>query len=1194
MQAEKSFSYEMVRDPEISEISRLPAHAAFIPFASEEELRAGETSLRASLDGLWKFSRAVSIGSAVPDFMDPDYDASGWDEIRVPAHIEMEGYGYPHYANVAYPWDGHEEIGPGEIPEKYNPVGEYIRDFYVPETMRGMRVCVSFQGVESGFALWLNGHFVGYSENSFDPADFELTEYLHDGKNRLAAQVWHWTAGSWTEDQDFFRFSGIYRSVYLYALPSPSVRDLTVRAVPDETLKTGRFRVTLKAEGTGRAEFSLSYQGQTVGSGPVYFENGAAGGKCSVSGDADGGADPGKAGSAAAAAQCADPAGEEIRKLAEKLAEQYRGEPGGVRWTCAVEAPALWSAEQPELYDLEIRIYGPDGHMTEIIRQRIGFRRFEMKDGIMCLNGKRIVFNGVNRHDFSSVTGRAITYDEVRRDLLTMKRNNINAVRTSHYPDVSLLYDLCDELGLYLIAENNMETHGTWEPVERGIRKPDSVVPGDRKEYLGAMLGRVNSCYQRDKNHPSILIWSCGNESFGGRVIREMSRLFRKLDDTRLVHYEGIFHDRRYPETSDMESQMYTSVKDIRAFLEKHPEKPLILCEYTHAMGNSCGAMFKYTDLADQERRYQGGFIWDFIDQSISVKDRYGRSCQAYGGDFGDRPTEYNFSGNGIVYGGDRSPSPKMPSVKYNYQPLSVRITARGTALTAHVKNRALFTPSDVYEAVQVIEKEGRLLKEVRIPDICAGPGEETDTMLPVSLPDLPGEYAVTLSFRLKQKTPWADAGCETAFGQSVFRVEPAAGKEAETAQPEGPAAGADICPGGGAEAKGVSAVRTEAVRPCADTTEEIRRECAAEDTEERIRGNLGEAVRYASDSQKMRCGSPVLCVPGKSGGNAFFPLRVVHGNDNLGVSGEHFEVLFSMSRNGLTSYRYGGREMFDRIPCPNFWRAPVDNDRGNLMPQRYAKWRNAGAYAMCSPVSPLPETDGSNDWTGKSVSTGRDGETGKIMPGPAGKTMSGPVIREREDRVSVTFPEHLPLIPGAECSVTYTVTGDGIVYVTLQMDRDASAGDMPEFGMLFRVNADYDRVAWYGLGPSETYADRTEGARLGIYRETAEEAFAKYLVPQETGAKLGVRWARVTDERGRGLAFAGRRMMFSALPWSPEEMEQADHPYDLPAVHHTWIRCALAQMGVGGDDSWGARVHEEFLLPADGRLLFRMAFRGV
>ncbi len=330
---------------------------------------------------------------------------------------------------------------------------------------------------------------------------------------------------------------------------------------------------------------------------------------------------------------------------------------GKIEFRESVQAPKLWSAEQPYLYELEIEAVGASGEIEEYTAQKVGFRKFEMKDNRMLLNGKRIVFKGVNRHEFSSVSGRHVSYEELEKDIVTMKQNNINAIRTSHYPDDIAIYDLCDRYGIYMIAECNMETHGTWDAYLRGVAEKSFVLPGDHENWEGMMLDRVNSCYQRDKNHPAILLWSCGNESFGGRTIFRMSELFRELDDTRLVHYEGVFQDRSYDDTTDVESRMYSKVWDIEEYLKKPGARPFICCEYSHAMGNSCGALHKYTNLADKENSgYQGGFIWDYIDQSIYKKDRYGKEFQAYGGDFGDRPCDYNFSGNGIAYGGERNP----------------------------------------------------------------------------------------------------------------------------------------------------------------------------------------------------------------------------------------------------------------------------------------------------------------------------------------------------------------------------------------------------------------------------------------------------------------------------------------------------------------------------------------------------------
>jgi len=580
------------------------------------------------------------------------------------------------------------------------------------------------------------------------------------------------------------------------------------------------------------------------------------------------------------------------------------------------------------------------------------------------------------------------------------------------------------------------------------------------------MLDRVNSCYQRDKNHPAILIWSVGNESYGGKVIFDMSEKFRAVDPHRLVHYEGIFNDRRYEGTSDMESQMYTSVENIKKFLAEHKEKPFICCEYTHAMGNSCGAMHKYTDLTDTEPRYQGGFIWDYIDQSILKKDRYGQEFQAYGGDCGERPTDYNFSGNGICYGGGREASPKMQEVKFNYQNISVAFEEEGKFT---VINKNLFADTGEYQCVAILQKNGIVVKKQKI-DTNIAPLSSGTYEIPFEIPD-DAEYAVTVSFVLREDTLWAEAGHEVAFGQKVYK------KEVKSAVPEK-------------------------------------------------------------------------------------PLKVVRGKVNIGVKGDDFDCLFSLLNGGLVSYRYAGKEMIGKIPMPNFWRAPVDNDNGSMAPGRYAQWKIASMYI-----------------------SHRNGGMFDNVP---------TTVEETEHSVTITYTYYMPTTPASKCQAAYTVYGDGTVETKLTYDPVEGLPDMPEFGMMFKLNADYDNVEWYGYGPEETYADRRHGAKLGIYKNKAADNMAKYLVPQECGNKVGVRYAKVTDDRGRGLLFSGDELSFSALPYTPHELENAAHPYELPQVHYTVVRVALAQMGVGGDDSWGAWVHPEYHIDVTKPLEFTFRFRGI
>ncbi|RHM06188.1 glycoside hydrolase family 2 TIM barrel-domain containing protein [Roseburia intestinalis] len=1027
-----SFEIKKIHDPKFFKENCMAAYSDHVAYADETEAEEKKSSFRLSLDGIWKFHYARNYAQTVNGFEAETFDCKCWEDIRVPAHIQMEGYDIPQYVNIQYPWDGREDVWRNTVPSEFNPVASYVKYFTLPEGFRKNGLYISFQGVESGFALWFNGHYVGYSEDSFTPSDFDLTPYVKEGENKLAVQVFKWTSSSWCEDQDFYRFSGIFRSVYLYTMPKVHVYDLKVEPVVDEAVLNADLLVTMQMRGEGKARLTLT-------------------------------------------------GSRDYSVLEEKeqqviFFEELPVSEGEVHFEKQVNKPELWSAEIPNLYTLTIECFDTEGERSEVIRQKIGFRRFEMKDGIMTLNGKRIVFKGVNRHEFSSKTGRAVTREEVLKDIVTMKQNNINAIRTCHYPDASIIYDLCDEYGLYMIAENNLESHGSWDAALHGSVPKDTIVPGDNMDWEPMMLDRVNSCYQRDKNHPAVLIWSVGNESYGGKVIFDMSEKFRALDPYRLVHYEGIFNDRRYEATSDMESQMYTSVENVKKFLAEHKEKPFIMCEYTHAMGNSCGAMHKYTDLTDTEPRYQGGFIWDYIDQSILKKDRYGKDFQAYGGDFLERPTDYNFSGNGICYGGDRDPSPKMQEVKFNYQNISILFEKEGKFT---VVNKNLFANTDRFRCVAVLQKNGVVVKKQEI-ETAVSPLSTKDYEIPFAIlraddkdqkKDPDAEYTLTVSFRLKEDMSWADAGHEVAFGQKIYKKIPAF---------------------------------------------------------------------HASEK----------------------PIRVVHGKVNIGVKGEDFDCLFSMLSGGLVSYRYAGKEMIEKIPMPNFWRAPVDNDNGSMAPARYAQWKIASMYI-----------------------SHRNGGMFDNVPTK---------VEEKDNTVTVTYTYFMPTTPAGKCQVSYTVFGDGTIETKLMYDPVEGLPDMPEFGMMFQFNADYDNLTWYGMGSEETYADRRHGAKLGIYSNKVADNMAKYLVPQECGNKVGVRYARIADAKGRGMMFEGDELSFSALPYTPHELENAAHVYELPQVHHTIVRVALAQMGVGGDDSWGSLVHPEYHIDVTKPLEFTFRFKGI
>ncbi|MCA0756931.1 DUF4981 domain-containing protein [Paenibacillus sp. N4] len=1004
-------------DVSVFRVNRLDAHSDHRYYRTMEEAEAGAPmELRQELNGSWKFSYAGTSEEREALFYDINYDCSGWADIQVPGHIQLQGFGAPQYVNTMYPWDGLDPVRPPHLPQD-NPVGSYVKHFELPELMQGKPVYISFQGVESAFYVWLNGEFVGYAEDSFTPSEFELTPFIREGENKLAVEVYQRSTGSWLEDQDFWRFSGIFRDVYLYTVPDLHVRDLRVRADLDDSYSKGTLTVDLEL---------------------LQQEH------------------PG----AFARLELKDASGRTV------MMESGRFQDGTLRMSASAGAVKLWSAELPYLYKAYISIMNGDGELVEAIVQKIGFRRFEMKNKLMCLNGKRIVFKGVNRHEFNCRSGRTITKEDMLWDIATLKRNNINAVRTSHYPNQTLWYQLCDEYGVYVIDEMNLESHGSWQKM--GAVEPSWNVPGNLPEWQPIVMDRAVSMLERDKNHPSILIWSCGNESYAGEVILNVSNYFRKADPGRLVHYEGVFHNRDYNETSDMESRMYAKPADIEAYLQANPEKPYISCEYMHAMGNSVGGLHKYTELEDRYPMYQGGFIWDYIDQSLVKQNRVGREYLAYGGDFDDRPTDYSFCGNGIVFA-DRTVTPKMQEVKFLYQNIKLVPQRDGVRIV----NGNLFEGTDRLLLQARLYREGEeVFAWLTKVDVQAQSEGFVKFMLP-NLEGKGGEYCLHAALVLKSDELWAEAGFEVAFGQHVFRLEDEASGE-----------DADACAG---------------------------------------------------------------------------QVKVVEGDVNIGVTGEGFAAIFSKQAGSLVSLRYGSRELIAAPPTPLFWRATTDNDKGFALGYEAGAWYAASLARRC---------------------------------------VAAELSRnEAEGSATVRYDYSFSIHAGIGVSMTYTVYPDGRIRVLTEYKGAQGLPELPIFAVSFKLSADYASSEWYAMGPEENYIDRAFGARLGVFQRKVADLPSPYLVPQESGNRTGVRRVSLTESGGSGLQIAAAPdapLEMNLSPYTAFELEHAAHAWELPEVHYTVVTVAGRQMGVGGDDSWGAPVHPEYRIPSDADMAFEFYLSGV
>lgn len=614
-------------DPEVFRVNQKKAHSDHICYISKEEMERGKISLYQLLNGTWRFCYSKNAKERPADFYKEGYDYSRFDSITVPGHIELAGYDKIHYIDTMYPWEGYEfrrpaytmgqsQKGEGMFSQaEYNPVGSYITTFRLEEGLQGKQVSIRFDGVEQAMYVWLNGHFLGYAEDSFTPSEFELTPYLQE-ENTLAVEVHKRSTAAFLEDQDFFRFFGIFRDVVLVARTENHLEDLWIQAGLLEENTTGTLSLEL--------EFEDVREGSTL------------------------------------LIQVTDPAGNIVHTRECGLKEKMTAD------TVTLDQIQPWSNKTPVLYNLELQTKNSQGEITQYVSYPFGFRRIEIKDKVMLLNGRRLIINGVNRHEWSAESGRAITLKEMEQDLSIIKRNHINAVRTCHYPDQIPWYYICDKEGIYLMAETNLESHGTWQKM--GAIEPSYNVPGAVPQWREAVIDRARTNFMVFKNHTSILFWSLGNESYAEENIRLMNEFFKKADPDRLVHYEGNHNNPEFEDSiSDMKSRMYARPGEVAEYLDNDPKKPYILCEYMHDMGNSLGGLKSYMDLLDQYEMYQGGFIWDFMDQALFVKDEVtGAQVLRYGGDFDDRPSDYEFSGNGIVFA-DRQEKPAMQEVKYYY-----------------------------------------------------------------------------------------------------------------------------------------------------------------------------------------------------------------------------------------------------------------------------------------------------------------------------------------------------------------------------------------------------------------------------------------------------------------------------------------------------------------------------------------------
>jgi beta-galactosidase len=955
-----------------------------------------------SLNGEWSFNWSENPAQRSTEFFRTSFDVSEWDLIPVPANWQLHGYGYPIYTNVRYSWG---EPDPPRVPHDFNPVGSYRRTFTVPEAWDGRQIYLRFGGVSSAFYLWINGHEVGYSQGSRTPAEFNVTEYLVPGENMVALEVYRYSDGSYLECQDFWRISGIFRDVSLYSWEDLHIRDFQVHTELDADYRDADLGVDVWVRNLGDSKRPFTIDAQLF--------------------DAEG------------------------RPVIEGLTTSAAVDANGelkVRLDRHVSNPPKWSAEDPNLYGLVVTLRDTEGSVIQSVSSNVGFREVEITGGQLLVNGVAVLIKGTNRHEHDPDTAHVMSTEGMIQDILIMKRHNINAVRTSHYPDVPEWYDLTDRYGLYVIDEANIESHGIGYD-------PDKTL-GNKPEWGKAHLDRTISMVERDKNHPSIIIWSLGNEAGDGVNFDATSSWVRERDASRPVHYERA----ELGPNTDIYCPMYERIPEIVEYAETYDDRPLIMCEYSHAMGNSNGNLKEYWDVIYSHERLQGGFIWDWVDQGLRqpVPGRPDEFYFAFGGDF-EPPGVYhddNFLMNGLV-SADRVPHPGLLELKKVHQFITATPVdlARGEI---EITNGYGFINLGSFEGFWELKGDGQVLANGRLPSLDVAPSESLTVTLPLpTVTPQPGvEYWLNLSFRLAEDASWAKKGHEVAWEQ--FELD------------------------------------------------------LAVEAPERDAANMP-------------------------------PLALDQGDDEITVSGDDFTVRFDVATGTISSWLAGGTEFVAAGPRPNFWRAPTDNDRGNEMPERCAPWKDA-----------------SRNWNLSSSAV--------HQIGPA--------------RVEVRFEGTYPDVVSTN-EVVYTVLGNGEIVVGHTFTPgDGELPELPRFGMQLVIPGGFETVTWYGRGPHESYWDRKAGARVGVWSGSVEEQFVDYSEPQENGNKTDVRWVSLTNDDGAGLLVSGAPLIaFSAHHYTTDDLENAKHSYEMEYREDITFNIDMQQTGVGGDDSWGARTHDEYTL---------------
>ena len=995
--------YKYWEDPSVFQINREEARSHFFPFESKElavENNQKGSKYFQSLNGEWKFYFSKNPGQRPIGFERLTYDVDDWDKINVPGHWEMQGYSVPIYLDEEYPF----KPNPPEVPFEYNTVGSYVKSFEVNNSWNGRDVFIHFGGVRSAFYIWLNGVFVGYNQGSKTPAEFDITELLKKGTNKVAVEVYRFSDGSYLEGQDTWRVSGLERDVYLYATPKARISDYFVRATLKENNRSADFSLTVDLYNPkrlkGKFNINITLSERTT----IYSDS--------------------------------------QRVSIDSI--------NSVKFSTSLLTVNPWSAEDPFLYDLNVSLMGPQGNLIETFNQKVGFKRVEIKNGNLILNGKTIMFRGVNRHEWDPIYGRSITEESMIKDISLMKQHNINAVRTSHYPNQVRWYELCNEFGLYVIDEANIEAHGM-----RFHEDGYGHISND-PDWEAQWIDRGKRMVERDKNQPSVIMWSMGNEAGDGENFVKLYDWIKSRDDSRPVVYQPAWYERH----TDVIFPMYKNIEFISDYAEKGLDRPLILCEFAHAMGNSVGNLKDYWDTFEKYDALQGGFIWDWVDQTILKEDKNGNEYWAYGGDFGEEYSENdsNFCANGLV-AADRSLNPHIHEVKKVFQPIKFSFVSTSDSQSKiKIINQYDFIESDHLEFSWFVLENGQSFRSGTINKIKLSPNESKLVNIDHPFKSTPGtEYFLTVQAHTKRPHSLVPKGHLIAWEQFAL--------------------------------------------PSND-------------------------INTSVNSSKIS------------------ELSYEEHVDDIEIIGNDFTIKFSKDNGQLSKYLYKGNDFLKSGLEPYFWRAPTDNDLGNGMQRRTSIWRNAGRELKI-----------------KEVTHSIDNNVVNIQ-----------VLSNHSSTKT-------------ELKTNYYIFGNGSMKVTHDLlSTDPQNPEIPRFGMRMSLPGDFTYLNWYGRGPHESYWDRKVSAAIGYYSGNVWAQTHPYVRPQETGNKTDIRWMAVSNG-DIGVMIKGSPTFDGSIHQYPyEDLDHVPHgqkhgKLDLrPKDQIDWL-IDYRQMGVGGDNSWGATPHSQYIL---------------